>query len=186
MLSWLRRRLVGATEQAAEENVPVSATGEGLRPEEVYHDAARHFLDVQISTLDVLDNKTSQTFSVGSTVLTVTFALLNLSARDVPVRALWALGFALFFYGLLLVFSFLASLIRALEYRPDIATVKEHSEKIPGSFLRQWVSNEYLESIETNKGVLIRKARWVGATQISLHLEAASLATAALLTLIGT
>lgn len=136
--------------------------------------------------MDVLDNKTWQSFSVGSTVLTVTFALLNISARDVPGYAIWALGIALLFYVGLLAASFQISLIRGLEYRPNIATVKEHSEEITGRYLQRWVSNEHLASIEANRGVLIRKARWVGAAQIALHLEAVSLAVAATLTLIAT
>lgn len=134
-----------------------------ISSEEVYYTTARHFLDVQFTTMDMLDNKTWQTFSVGSTVLTVTFALLNISTREVPVYAIWALGIALFFYVSLLFTSFQVSRIRGLEYRPDISTVKEHSEMITGRFLQQWVSNEHLDSIEANKNVLVRKARWVGA-----------------------
>lgn len=158
----------------------------GITSEEIYHSAARHFLDVQFATMDVLDTKTWQSFSVGSTVLTVTFALLNLSTREVPEHALWALGIALFFYLLLLIFSYSASRIRGLQYRPDIATVKAHSEEITGRFLQQWVSNEHLASIEENKGVLVKKARRVGAAQVALHLEALSLAIAALSTLTAT
>lgn len=93
--------------------VPAQTTSEA-----VYYTASRHFLDVQFATMDVLDNKSAQYFSVGSTVLTVTFALLNLSQRDVPTYALWALGAALVSYVFLLVFSFFMSLIRGLEYRP--------------------------------------------------------------------
>lgn len=62
----------------------LSSTSSTGTAEEVYLEAARHFLDVQISTLDVLDTKTSQAFSVGSVVLPVTFALLNLSNAEVP------------------------------------------------------------------------------------------------------
>lgn len=73
-----------------------------------------------------------------------------------------------------------------MEYKPDIATVKTHSEEITGRYLQQWVSNEHVDSIEDNKAVLIRKARWVGVAQVALHIEALSLAMAALLTLTAT
>jgi len=185
MIARALRGIFKAEDVTTAQPAPPLGTTE-ITSEEVYYAAARHFLDFQFSTMDVLDTKTWQSFSVGSTVLTVTFALLNISTRDVPWYAIWALGIALFFYVALLACSFLASLIRGLEYRPNIATVKEHSEMIPGPFLQQWVSNEYLASIEANKGVLIRKARWVGAAQVALHIEAASLATAAILTLTAT
>jgi hypothetical protein len=183
MIRWLTRK--SATHQPGKPEPGTSPpANNGISSEEMYYATARHFLDIQLATMDVLDTKTWQSFSVGSTVLTVTFALLNISVREVPVIALWALGIALFFYITLLVCSFLASLIRGLEFRPNIATVKEHSERITGPFLQQWVSNEHLASIEENRGVLVRKARWVGAAQLALHFEAASLATAAIVTLI--
>jgi hypothetical protein len=102
--------------------------------EDVYHDAARHFLDVQLSTHDVLDTKAAQSFSVGSVVLSVTFALLNLSAVDVPRGASAPLGIALAFYGLLLVSASVASLMRGLEYRPNIPTLGRHSQSYRGCF----------------------------------------------------
>lgn len=152
--------------------------------EEVYHDAARHFLDVQISTLDVLDTKTAQSFSVGSVVLPVTFALLNLSATDVPTTAKVALGGALGCYIPLLVFAFLASLVRALEYRPHIPTLQQHSKVYRTTVLRRWVADEYERSTAANEDILIKKARWVGAATLSLYMEALFLSIAAISTLL--
>lgn len=185
MKVWLRK-LVADSPQTPAGRMNVDIVPAQTTSEAVYYTASRHFLDVQFATMDGLDNKAGQYFSVGSTVLTVTFALLNLSQRDVPTYALWALGVALVSYVFLLVFSFFTSLIRGLEYRPDIATLKQHSEEIGGDFLQQWVSNEHLASIEANKPILIRKARWVGAAQNALHIEALLLAVAAILTLTGT
>lgn len=92
------------------------AHADGPLSAEVYHDAARHFLDVQISTMDVLDGKTAQNFSIGSLVLPVTFALPNLETVSRTARI--ALAIALVFYGLVLV-SAAASLIRELELSID-------------------------------------------------------------------
>ena len=148
--------------------------------EEVYLDAARHFLDVQISTLDVLDTITSQSFSVGSIVLPVTFALLNLGAADIPTVAKAALGLALICYVALLVFAFLASLVRGLEYRPHIPTLKQHSQVYRGEVLKRWVADEHERSCVANEEILIKKTRWVGVATIALYLEALSLAIAAI------
>ena len=77
-----------------------------------------------------------------------------------------------------------ASLIRGLEYRPDISTLGEHSETYSGVLLKQWVANEYRASIVANKDVLVRKARWVGAEALALYLEGLFLSIAATVTLL--
>jgi hypothetical protein len=182
MLEWLLRRNTGPPPQSGHESIPDVA--DSPLPEEVFLDAARHFLDVQLSTLDVLDTKTAQTFSVGSLALPVTFALLNLGTSTVPTIAKWALGIALAFYVGLLACAFLASLIRALEYRPNITTLKGHSERYEGIALERWVANEYEASIQENTRGLVRKARWVGAATLAAYLEALSLSFAAIATLL--
>jgi hypothetical protein len=93
------------------------APADGPLSAEVYHDAARHFLDVQISTMDVPDGKTAQYFSIGSLVLPVTFALLNLETVSRAARI--SLAIALVFYGLVLVSAAAASLIRGPELSID-------------------------------------------------------------------
>ena len=153
-------------------------------PEEVYLDAARHFLDVQLSTMDVLDSKTAQSFSVGSVVLPATFALLNLGTTDVPPWAVRSLVGALMFYVMLLICVARASNIRALEYRPNITTLRKHSEAFPGDALQHWVANEHEESTRENAKVLVTKARWVGAASLALYLEAICLSGAAIATLL--
>lgn len=182
MIDWLRRARTTEPSHAIE-----SVLGQGvpaILPEDVYHDAARHFLDVQTSAHDALDNKNSHTLSVGSVVLPVTFVLLNLSSRAVPVFAVWALGVALGCYIGLLVCAGRASFVHGLEYRPDIQTLREHSNSYPGRVLRRWVADEYHVSIEKNKRVLVRKARWIGRATFALYLEAISLSIAAIATLL--
>jgi hypothetical protein len=157
---------------------------EGTTPADVFYEAAARFLDAQISTGDVLDNKNANAFSVGSTVLPLTFGFLSLGSTNVPTIAEIALGLALFFYLLLLIFAFRASLIRALEYRPDIPTLHKHSGSFVGDDLRGWVAREYMASTEGNQPILERKARWVGAATVALYLESLALSVAALLTLL--
>jgi hypothetical protein len=158
-----------------------------LHSAEVYHDAARHFLDVQLTTLDSLSTKTTQYLSVASLALPVTFALLR-TATDgsdpLPGEAIWSLLGALAAYLLVLVFASLAGRLSAVEYRPNIATVKAHSEVLTGIYLKQWVANEYEASIVENKPVLERKARWVGAEAIAFFVEGLCLALAAVTTLL--
>ena len=155
-------------------------------PEQVYHDAARHYLDVQISAFDVLDVRAGQIFSVGSVALPLTFALLNLGSNrvDIPAYAVWSLQFGLVVYFVLLFCVVRAGLIRKLQYRPHINTLREHSEHLPGTALLRWIANEYEESTERNKKDLARKSSWVGAANIALYIEGVLLSTAALLTLL--
>ncbi len=188
MLSrWKRRREIDT--QREEPAAVVTRSSDGPSVEEVYHDAALQFLTVQISTNDVLDSRTFQAFTIGSTVLPLTFALLNLSTQEVPAIASWALGVALGFYVLLLAMASRVSFIRALEYRPNIAELQSHTTRyrsleLGGRSLEGWVADEYLASISENRGVLIIKSRWVGALTAMLFSEGICLAVAALLTLV--
>jgi len=155
-------------------------------PEQVYHDAARHYLDVQISAFDVLDLRAGQIFSVGSVALPLTFALLNLGSNrvDIPAYAVWSLQFGLVVYFVLLFCVVRAGLIQKLQYRPHINTLRQYSEHLPGTALLRWIANEYEESTEGNKKDLARKSLWVGAANIALYIEGVLLSTAALLTLL--
>lgn len=152
--------------------------------EEVYHDAARHFLDVQISTHDILENRTAQVLSVGSVVLPVTFALVNLGSARVPTVAEWAFTGALVFYIILVVCARQANRLRGLEYRPHLPTLKKHSEEYEGTTLKRWVADEYERSSLENARMLGEKAYWVGIASTSLYLEALSLSIAAIATLL--
>jgi len=167
---------------------PVEGPGEsGLHSSEVYHDAAQHFLDRQIRTMETLDTQTAQYLSAASLALPVTAALLGLSARggeDIHRVGFVALVGALVCYVLVLIFSAAASQIRGLEYRPDIATVKQNSERYEGIFLMQWIANEYEASIAENRRVLVQKARWAGAEALAFYAEGLLLSIAAAATLL--
>jgi hypothetical protein len=161
---------------------PPDAAGE--TPERVLYDAAARFIDLQVSTNDVLDNKAANIFSVGSTVLPVTFGLLSLAPNSVPALAVIALGASLVAYVALLACTWRASAIRALEYRPDIPTLERHSHAYEGSILLRWVASEYMRSTEVNRTNLEHKARWTGAANTALYAEGLLLSLAAILTLL--
>lgn len=179
MLRWL----VGGGREP--ETIPSASTEvveEQPHSAEVYRDAARHFLDVQITAMATLDTKLTQYLSVASLALPVAVALLNFGApqhQPVPGTVRWMLVAALAAYVVVLISAGIASRIRALDYRPDIPTLKAHSEEISGIFLTQWVANEYERSITENKGVLQEKARWVGAEALAFYAEGLCLSLAA-------
>lgn len=186
MIAWLRRRITYEALPGPEDTIVFEDDSDPL-PEQVYHDAARHFLDVQISIYDLLDTRAVQTFSIGSVVLPVTFALLNLGSAevDIPVLARWALIAALWFYlGLLSCVIQASTIIRGFEYRPNLEALREHSTQYPGNVLLRWVANEYEESSRENARVLARKGRWVGFANIALYLEGVLLSCAAIMTVL--
>lgn len=122
-------------------------------------------------------------------MLPLTVALLNLSGKHVPDAASWALGIALVSYVVLLPLAARASFIRGLEYRPDIATLRKYADPaakgaLDGRSLQLWIGNEYLASIEENKRILWKKARWVGGCIAMLFVESVCLAAAALATVL--
>ena len=138
------QRLFGRAEPVIVTVASPEPDNEGPLSAEVYHDAARHFLDVQMNTLDELSGKTAQFLSVASLALPVTYAFLRPASGNQPLpwEVEWLLRGALVAYVMVLVFASAASMIRALEYRPNITTLREHSEHYSGVALKQWVANE--------------------------------------------
>ena len=185
MIVWLWRKLVrtGRKQEHDWSEAPPHGMSQ-VTPDEVFHDAASRFLDVQISTNDVFDARTTNAFSIGSTVLPVTFGLLRLSATAIPVLTIVLLAAALVMYVALLVCVWQASRIRVLEYRPNMLTLQENSEVAAGEVLRRWVASEYVASTEFNKAKLARKGVWVGRGVTALYAEGFLLSVAALSTLV--
>ena len=163
---------------------PSFGRGEGETPEDVFYAAAARFLDVQITTNIAVDSKAATTLSVGSTVLPVSFGLLNLGPREIPLWAQIFLITAVAAYVMLLVLIWRASLIRAMDYRPDLLAMEEYSQEYEGTVLRRWVAREYRISTEANTESVDHKARWVGAANIALYTESLLLSIAAILTLL--
>lgn len=153
-------------------------------PERVFHDAAARLLERQFSINEALDTKAVTSFSVGSTVLPVTFGLLTLAPNRLPDEAEWVLVGALLAYAALLVCAFAASTHRALEHRPRLQTLHDYSREYRGDVLLQWVAIEYMTSTELNGRQLQRKAQWTGAANLALYAEGVLLSVAAILTLL--
>jgi hypothetical protein len=120
----------GATDGSPPESAFLLESDE--TPERVLYDAAARFLDLQISTNDVLDNKAANVFSVGSTILPVTFGLLTLAPNRIPHWSVVMLFVALGAYIVLLLCAWRASAYRGLEYRPDIPHARGIQSELPG------------------------------------------------------
>lgn len=153
-------------------------------PERVFHDAAARFLDEQFRINRALDTRIATSFSVGSTVLPVTFGLLTLAPDRLPGNASWVLRGALLAYAALLPCAFYASTYRGLENRPRLDTLDDYSTRYRGDVLLQWVAREYVTSTELNEPQLDQKARWTGWANMALYAEGLLLSIAALLTLL--
>ena len=183
MFPWLRRQFGIPNTFDVHVTAPPTAS-EGVSSTQVFHDAAIKFLDVQVSTDDVLDARNVSVFSIATTVLRITIGLLNLRKTPPPHHAVIPLGIALFFYFCLIIASLRASRIRGLQYRPDLPTMRNYVGSYDGKDFQQWVGLEYVRSIEDNAISLVRKARWMGYVYVFLYLETLSLSIAAILTLL--
>jgi hypothetical protein len=172
----------GATDGSPPESAFLLESDE--TPERVLYDAAVRFLDLQISTNDVLDNKAANVFSVGSTILPVTFGLLTLAPYRIPHWSVVMLFVALGAYIMLLLRAWRASVYRGLEYRPNIPTLEGYSQSYRGDVLLWWVATEYMASTTENRAVLEQKARWTGAANTALFVEGFFLSAAAILALL--
>lgn len=186
MVTWLMRQLTGGTAgiHHPEPEAPLPIVIDGVTPEEVFYLAAARFLDVQVSTNDVFDNRTTTAFSIGSTVLPVTFGLLSLSAKKAPAATVLTLVVALVAYVVLVFCVWRASRIRVLSYRPNMIALQDNSEIASGESLRRWVASEYVASTEFNQHHLERKGIWVGRGVTALYVEGFLLSLAAIFTLL--
>lgn len=179
MFGWLfRRRLRESDRGGRGEGQTTHANDGDVTPEEVSLTAVARVLDLQMTTNDVFDNRTSHAFSIGSTVLPVTFGLLGVSARQVSPVTISMLALALVFR------VWRASRIRVRSYRPSMDALRKKSEIAPGAVLQRWVASEYVESTECNKPRLDRKGLWVGSAIASLYAEGFLLSAAAISTLL--
>lgn len=95
----------------------------GHLPGGLFHDAALKQLEVQIATNDILDSRNAGILSTGTTILPLTIGLLALSKTEVS-----GVGYAfiapLGVYVVLLLTSWRASLIRGLEFRPSLRSLR--------------------------------------------------------------
>lgn len=184
--SWLQRRLhIPPARPWEKAEASADALSDAPSADQAYLVTVERLLNTQVATNDILDTKTAGTVGVGTTILPLTFGLLSLSGVPLPGATKWLLGLAVGVYVLLLGTAARASRIRALEYRPDVLELWRHSQTIDGAALRRWIADEYAESVEINRPVLVRKARWVGVTNVVLYAEGILISAAAAVALIA-
>lgn len=157
---------------------------EEITSEHVLHSAAARLLDVQVETYHALDARNANIISVSSTVLPLAFGLLAIREQEIPDTAEKALAGAVVCYALVLVFAWLSSRVRALEYRPHLPTLRSHTAHYSGTALQRWVADEYVSSTIENEIALQRKAQRIGWANTLLYLEGLFLSLAAALTLL--
>lgn len=187
MGTWLKRQVTGRRAQPRPpdpETNPPAPVADSVTPDEVFYLAAARFLDLQVSTNDVFDSRTTTAFSIGSTVLPVTFGLLGLSTKQAPAATIVTLVVALVAYVVLVFCVWRASRIRVLAYRPNMQALQGNSEIASGESLRRWVAAEYVASTEFNQHHLERKGIWVGRGVTALYAEGFLLSLAAIFTLL--
>lgn len=190
-MRWFRPwRLWQANRTMASTGVDTSGldAGDVSGVEDVYHEAASAFLEHQLHRYEILDGRTFQIFTIGSTVLPLTFALLSLTSDEAPASAGWLLGAALMFYVVLIVCAAAATRYRLIEYRPESEALAElvnayRSATTGGAVLREWIAREYVLSFEQNRPLLASKGRWVSVLSAMLFVECFCLALAAGVTL---
>lgn len=184
--TWLRRQFHIPKDVDWEQGVvSADAATDAPSADQVYFACAERLLETQLTINAALDTKTAGTVAVGSTVLPLTFGLLSLSGRTLPGATQWLLVAAVVAYVLLLMTAAWTSYIRGLEYRPELRTLRQHSQEVDGTVLRRWVAEEYALSGEINRIALAAKARRVGRTTLLLYAEGILISAAAAVALVG-
>ena len=184
--AWIRKRLyIAPATSFSQATTSSDALVDTPSADEIYLATVERLLDSQVATNDILDTKTAGTVGVGSTILPLTFGLLSITGKPLPEGAGKLLAIAVIVYVALLVAAARASVIRAIEFRPDVPTLWRHSQDINGSALRRWIADEYAASVELNRPVLQRKARWVGYANLALYAEGILVSLAAIFSLMG-
>lgn len=178
------REARGATPEWAQGQPSADAGGDAPSADLVYLDEARRQLDTQVATLDSLDGRMASTVGAGSFVIPLAFGFLALSERRPPGLAVILLAAAIAAYLGVLIMAAGATRFRALEYRPNLAALRDNSQEFEGIALRRWVAEEYAASTELNRPELARKSVFVGRAIRALYVEGFLVGMAALATLL--
>ena len=153
--------------------------------QDVYLDAAARLLDAQVKANEVLDARAANAFAIGGTILPIAFGLLSVNNREFPLLSEFFLFLAVGAYVVLLVCSYLVgNRTQHFEYRPDIPTLRAHTQVFGPEEVRVWVALEYEASSEANKRMLSRKTRYVASAFAALYAESLFLSVAAVLSLV--
>jgi len=152
----------------------------GMDAADIFYDVAMRRLDEQIERNDAYGAKVTAALSVGTTVLPITFGLLEFQDRGVPTLGLALLTQAVAVYGLLMVCALNALVPTTLDYRPDLGELAKHSIDLSDTDTKRWVAKACVTSIKDNEGKLTRQFGLVKAALILLALETALLSVAVL------
>lgn len=154
-----------------------------IAPASDLRDAAIKFLDVQVSTYDVLDTKVAGAVGVGSAVLTLAFGLSQLSAESLPNWGERCFFAAVVAYIMLLISAARANRVREISYGPDLPTLAANRTSYKEADFRLWIATEYCEATEANGSLSRRKAYLAGLVGGAFYVEALSLSLAVVTTL---
>lgn len=154
-----------------------------MRADQTYYDVATARLDEQIERANGLHAKLATAYGFSAAILPTFGALLALAKPDRPQAAVILYAVAMGIYIVMLGFAAAGYRVSRYSLRPDLETLKAHSDTHSDPTMRVWVANECLLSIETNEPKLHRKAVLTTWLLGLLALEAVLLTLAALLVL---
>jgi hypothetical protein len=180
----LRRFYIAPPSEWERGEPSADASSDAPSADQAYFSFAQKFHENQLITNDNFDSKATGILEIGSTVLPLTFGLLAISERKLPILTIWCLGLAVLAYACLLVFVIRAAHIRGFEYRPTLRALAENTREFDGVTIRRWIAEEYSVSVELNRPLLERKSRHVGRAYIALLIEGAMVSIGALATLL--
>ena len=152
---------------------------------DLFCEVARERFQHQMSRIDAADEKVGVFLGVATVLLGLCTALgMRAHVTQQPIYAfiLWGMGVAT--YITLSVFSVLSYRTRKWLAGPDLKTLEERCNSYNENENKQWLGEEYNESLYYNEIQLEKKVRRGDLTTRSLPVEATCLALALFLPLI--
>lgn len=174
----MRRWLIGWRESPHAETVPGASIPARRNPrsaEALYCSVAIKRLEIQSSTL----------FTIGSTILPITAALLtrnNVLFGD-AITAKISLFIGLVFYVLLVAFFVWSYRFSKWDSRPNLRQWREVTAGRSEEEMQRWLGDACVDAHENNEPIIERKARAIGWALLWLAGEAICLVAAVLIPL---
>jgi hypothetical protein len=123
-----------------------------------WKEAGKHQIDLQFRSFESLDSRIASYLGLGSTVLTISFALLNLKSTP-PGRSLIALSIASVFYVAMVLYCLLRLRGNKLEAKPALFDVGALIDaKLSSSAIEGFIAKSHSESVIENAKILEEKA----------------------------
>jgi hypothetical protein len=150
---------------------------------DVFYEVVMRRLDEQSSRADGLDTKATAVFSVANGILALFGATLAATSWPCGIALgvfLILLATATFMYIITLILAYKALQVREFSLRPDLPSLRLHSETKTSEELQRAVAEQCLLSIRDNDPILKKKASHLTSALLYLPAEALLLAFAAL------